>query len=133
VAYELYHFSGDLLPDGPDEPTAAALTDDAEFSAIEQWATPEPRGMARSPFPEVGTGEDSRFVWSRGVRSVCDISDTDSLVALIHPGNTVPETVRSANWSRIPTEEVEELLGPDLPFYREQLNYSEIQPGDGHG
>jgi glycosyltransferase involved in cell wall biosynthesis len=88
---------------------------------------------ARSPFPEVGTGEDSRFIWSRAVRSVCDVSDTDSLVALIHPGNTVPKTVRSANWSRIPTEEVEELLGPDLHFYREELNHSEIQSGDRHG
>jgi glycosyltransferase involved in cell wall biosynthesis len=87
----------------------------------------------RSPFPEVGTGEDSRFVWSREVRSVCDVSDTDSLVALIHRGNTVPKTVRGANWSRIPTAEVEELLGPDLHFYREQLNRSEIQPGDRNG
>ena len=87
----------------------------------------------RSPFPEVGTGEDSRFVWSRAVRSVCDVSDTDSLVALIHQDNTVPKTVHSANWSRIPTEEVEELLGPDLHFYREQLTHSQPQPGDRHG
>jgi glycosyltransferase involved in cell wall biosynthesis len=88
---------------------------------------------ARSPFPEVGTGEDSRFVWSRAVHSVCDVSETDSLVALIHRGNTVPKTGRGANWSRIPTAEVEELLGPDLHFYREQLNRNEIQRGDRNG
>jgi O-antigen biosynthesis protein len=74
----------------------------------------------RSPFPEVGTGEDTRFVWSRAVRSACDVSETDCLIALIHPGNTVPKTVHAANWSRIPTEEVEQLLGPDLYFYRQQ-------------
>src|SRR6266545_1223976 len=35
-----------LLPDGPDEPTASALITDPELAAIEQWATPDPRGMA---------------------------------------------------------------------------------------
>lgn len=75
----------------------------------------------RSPFPEVATGEDSRFVWSRAVRSMCDVSDTDSQIALIHPGNTVPKTVRGANWSPVPAEEVERLLGPDLDFYRGRM------------
>jgi hypothetical protein len=35
-----------LLPDGPDEPMVAELSGDAELAAIEQWAPPEPRGMA---------------------------------------------------------------------------------------
>lgn len=83
---------------------------------------------ARSPFPEVGTGEDSRFVWSRAVRSVGDVSETDSLVALIHRSNTVPKTINGANWSRFPVEKVEQLLGPDLHFYREQME----RPGDPH-
>jgi glycosyltransferase involved in cell wall biosynthesis len=80
----------------------------------------------RSPFPEVGTGEDSRFVWSKAVRSVCDVSETDSLIAIIHPGNTVPKTVNGVNWSRIPVGEVEQLLGPDLDFYRDPWNDPEI-------
>jgi hypothetical protein len=83
---------------------------------------------AQSPFPEVGTGEDSRFVWSRAVRSVGDVSETDSLVALIHRGNTVPKTINGANWSRFPVEKVEQLLGPDLHFYREQME----RPGAPH-
>lgn len=78
----------------------------------------------RSPFPEIGMGEDSRFVWSGAVRSVCDISETDSLIAIIHPGNTVPKTVYGANWSRVPASEVEQLLGPDLDFYRDHLELS---------
>jgi glycosyltransferase involved in cell wall biosynthesis/GT2 family glycosyltransferase len=53
----------------------------------------------RSPFPDVATGEDTRFVWGRGVRSVCDVSETDTLVAIIHGGNTVPKMVHGANWS----------------------------------
>jgi O-antigen biosynthesis protein len=83
----------------------------------------------RSPFPEIGTGEDSRFVWSRAVRSACDVSETDSLIALIHRGNTVPKTVHAANWTAIPLAEVEQLLGPDLPFYRQRLG----RPGPGAG
>ena len=82
----------------------------------------------RSPFPEVGTGEDSRFVWSRAVRSVGDIGETDILIALIHRGNTVPKTVNGRYWSRVPAKEVEQLLGPDLHFYREQVE----RPGDPH-
>ncbi|SRR5271166_2478227 len=78
----------------------------------------------RSPFPEVGTGEDSRFVWSKAVRSVCDVSEADSLIAIIHPRNTVPKTVNGANWSRIPVGEVEKLLGPDLDFYRDHVERS---------
>ncbi len=73
----------------------------------------------RSPFPEVATGEDSRFTWSREVRSMCDVSETDALVAIIHRRNTVPKAVHGANWSSAPTHEVERLLGPDLAFYVE--------------
>jgi glycosyltransferase involved in cell wall biosynthesis len=79
---------------------------------------------SRSPFPEVATGEDSRFVWSRAVRSSCDVSETDSQIAIIHRGNTVPKTMHGANWSKIPAAEVEQLLGPDLHFYSHQLDMS---------
>jgi hypothetical protein len=52
------------------------------------------------------------------VRSVCDVSETDSLIAIIH-GNTVPKTVPGAHWSTVPTGEAEQLCVPDLAFYLE--------------
>jgi glycosyltransferase involved in cell wall biosynthesis/GT2 family glycosyltransferase len=75
----------------------------------------------RSPFPDVATGEDARFVWSREVRSMCDVSASDTLVAIIHRGNTVPKAVHGTNWSGVPAGEVERLLGPDLALYREKV------------
>jgi glycosyltransferase involved in cell wall biosynthesis len=72
-----------------------------------------------SPFPEIATGEDSRFVWSRSVRSMCDISDTDSVVAIIHPNNTVMKAVHGSNWSQVPSARIEQLFGTDLDFYIE--------------
>jgi len=72
----------------------------------------------RSPFPELATGEDSRFVWSRAVRSTCDMSDVDTVIGIIHRHNTVPKTVHGVNWSSVPAPDVERLLGPDLSFYR---------------
>ena len=72
----------------------------------------------RSPFPEVATGEDTRFVWSNAVTAICDVGDADVLVAIIHRHNTVPKTVHGANWSRVPSSDVERLLGDDLLFYQ---------------
>jgi|GEM_PF-5505390 len=47
VSFSRAHTSPDvqpvLLPDGPDQPTAAALTGDAELAAIERWPTADPR------------------------------------------------------------------------------------------
>jgi hypothetical protein len=51
-----------LLSDGPDEPSAAALTGDAELAVIERWAAPELRGMAAEA-PTVGAKAEV-FRWT---------------------------------------------------------------------
>jgi O-antigen biosynthesis protein len=71
----------------------------------------------QSAFPEVATGEDSRFVWSKGERSMSDVSDTNSLVAIIHRRNTVLKNVHGAHWHPVAAENIERLLGGDLDFY----------------
>jgi glycosyltransferase involved in cell wall biosynthesis/GT2 family glycosyltransferase len=73
---------------------------------------------ARSAFPDVATGEDSRFVWSKAVGGMSDLSDTNSIVAIIHRRNTVPKNVHGAHWRPIPAADLERVLGADLPFYR---------------
>jgi glycosyltransferase involved in cell wall biosynthesis len=73
---------------------------------------------SRSAFPDVATGEDSRFVWSKAVGSMSDLSDTDSIVAIIHRRNTVPKNVHGAHWRPIPVAALERVLGADLAFYR---------------
>jgi O-antigen biosynthesis protein len=72
---------------------------------------------AQSPFPDVATGEDSRFVWSGAVRSMSDVSDADSIVAIIHRRNTVPKNVHGAHWRPVAAADIESLLGSDLEFY----------------
>ena len=72
----------------------------------------------RSPFPEVAVGEDTRFVFSRAVRSVTDVSGASCIVGIIHGRNTSPKSVRDAYWTPRPLREVEDLLGDDMAFYR---------------
>lgn len=75
----------------------------------------------RSKFPEVANGEDTRFVWSRAVRSLADISHTDTIVAIIHRRNSVPKAVQGANWSSVAAHDIEALLGADLGLYSEMM------------
>lgn len=75
----------------------------------------------RSKFPEVATGEDSRFVWSREVRSPLDISDTATIIALIHERNTVPKAPHGPNWIPLEARDVEASLDADLRFYADAL------------
>jgi glycosyltransferase involved in cell wall biosynthesis/GT2 family glycosyltransferase len=73
---------------------------------------------ARSPFPEVAIGEDTRFVFSPAVRRVADVRASDCVVGIIHRRNTAPKSVRGAHWSPRPVREVADLLGDDMAFYR---------------
>lgn len=73
---------------------------------------------ARSPFPEVAIGEDTRFVFSPAVRRVADVSGAACVVGIIHRRNTAPKSVRGVHWSPRPVREAEGLLGDDLAFYR---------------
>lgn len=72
----------------------------------------------RSPFPDVGIGEDTRFVFNPAVRAVADVQTARCIVGIIHRHNTAPKSVHSAHWSSRPSGEVEELLGDDMMFYR---------------
>jgi glycosyltransferase involved in cell wall biosynthesis len=73
---------------------------------------------ARSPFPEVAIGEDTRFVFSPAVRAIADISTAGCIVSIIHPRNTAPKSVHGMHWSPQSNREVEDLLGGDMAFYR---------------
>ena len=73
---------------------------------------------ARSPFPEVAIGEDTRFSFSPAVRTVADVRSADCIVGIIHRSNTAPKPVTGAHWSPRPVGEVERLLGEDLRFYQ---------------
>jgi glycosyltransferase involved in cell wall biosynthesis len=73
---------------------------------------------ARSPFPDVAIGEDTRFVFSPAVRRVADVQAADCIVGIIHPRNTAPKSTRGVHWTQRPVSEVENLLGEDLTFYR---------------
>ena len=76
---------------------------------------------ARSPFPDVAIGEDTRFVFSPAVRRIAYVHEAGCIVGIIHRRNTAPKSVRGAHWSRRPIREVEDLLGDDIPFYRSLL------------
>ena len=45
----------------------------------------------RTPFPEVPTGEDTRFIWQSAVRRLADVRDENCVVGLVHAANTVPQ------------------------------------------
>jgi O-antigen biosynthesis protein len=72
----------------------------------------------RCPFPEVGIGEDTRFVFNPAVREVADVRAAGCIVGIIHRRNTVPKSVQGTHWSPRPSREVEDLLGDDMAFYR---------------
>jgi O-antigen biosynthesis protein len=73
---------------------------------------------AKSPFPDVPIGEDTRFVFSPAVSRVADVQAADCIVGIIHPRNTAPKSIRGVHWTQRPVSEVESLLGEDLTFYR---------------
>jgi glycosyltransferase involved in cell wall biosynthesis len=78
-----------------------------------------PRSVwARSPFPELAVGEDTRFVWGPGVTTVADVGDRDCVVGIVHRANTAPKAVHGPHWTPRPVSEVHDLLGDDVEFYR---------------
>ena len=72
----------------------------------------------QSRFPNLNKAEDTAFVWNAAVRSMCDISDADTVVGTIHTGNTVPKRVHGTHWRPMPLAELKRLLGGDFQFYR---------------
>lgn len=71
----------------------------------------------RRAFSEVAVGEDTRFVWQSEIRRLADVSDACCVVALVHPGNTVPKTGRGSYWASADITEVAERLGQDVARY----------------
>jgi glycosyltransferase involved in cell wall biosynthesis len=72
----------------------------------------------RTPFSEVPTGEDTRFIWQSVVRRLADVRDENCVVGLVHAANTVPKTGRGAYWARAGISEVTRCLGSDVEFYQ---------------
>ena len=72
----------------------------------------------RTPFSEVPTGEDTRFIWQSAVSRLADVRDENCVVGLIHAANTVPKTGRGAYWARAGISEVTRCLGSDVEFYQ---------------
>ena len=76
---------------------------------------------ARSPFPEVRVGEDTRFVWADQRRRLLVLDDHEFLVGLIHGRNVSPKNTGDPWWSAVPLERVEQLLGDDARVYLEPV------------
>jgi GT2 family glycosyltransferase len=72
---------------------------------------------AKSPFPEIAIGEDTRFVFSPAVRRIAYVHESACIVGIIHRRNTAPKSVGGTHWSRRPIREVEDILGDDIAFY----------------
>jgi glycosyltransferase involved in cell wall biosynthesis len=73
---------------------------------------------SRSRFPNLDKAEDTAFVWSAAVRSMCDVSDAGTIVGTIHAGNTVRKHVNGVHWRLMPIKQLECLLGNDFQFYQ---------------
>ena len=65
----------------------------------------------RNPFPEVGVGEDTRFIANlRGAR-LRALPETDMFVGLIHSANTSPKRTHDPRWRAQPLERIESVVG----------------------
>ncbi len=73
---------------------------------------------ASSPFPEITIGEDTRFIWSNSRKKVALVSDHTFYIGLIHQNNTSQKNLSGPCWRPYPVEEIHDLLGVDLDFYR---------------
>ncbi len=70
------------------------------------------------PFPEIHSGEDTRFVWADKRARIQALPDARFLVAIVHAGNTSPKRTCTPRYHPKPVAEVEHLFGEDLEFYR---------------
>jgi predicted O-methyltransferase YrrM len=74
----------------------------------------------RHPFPDMNEGADTVFVWGlNGDARVLALSDNRCLVGMVHQRNTSPKRTDDAGWHPLPAEEIYDLLGTDISFYRE--------------
>jgi predicted O-methyltransferase YrrM len=52
----------------------------------------------RNHFPDIGFGEDTRFVWADRRARIVAMPDNSFLVAFVHPANTSPKCVHDPAW-----------------------------------
>ena len=64
----------------------------------------------RNPFPPVGVGEDSRFVWAGVRKCVLALDDPAFFVGIIHAGNTSRKQTRGFRWRAYPAPAIESLM-----------------------
>ena len=69
------------------------------------------------PFPQIGVGEDAKFVWADARAKIHVLKNPHFLVALIHEGNCSPKRTTDPRYRARPVEEMERLLGAELSFY----------------
>jgi glycosyltransferase involved in cell wall biosynthesis len=64
----------------------------------------------RNPFPPIGVGEDSRFVWASVNKKVLALDDPTFFVGIIHAGNTSRKQTRGYRWRPYPVPAVRSLM-----------------------
>ena len=68
-------------------------------------------------FADIQIGEDSRFVWSNGGRSICDLNDPSLCIATVHSENVSRKDLSGSYWHSQSRELLAELLGDEIYFY----------------
>jgi glycosyltransferase involved in cell wall biosynthesis len=64
----------------------------------------------RNPFPPVGVGEDSRFVWASVSKKILALDNPTFFVGIIHPGNTSTKQTYGSRWWTYSTVAVHALM-----------------------
>ncbi len=119
------------------EPLAAARADVCGldrvlfYDAVSQdgWEYTYPRGGApwvygatlaftkafwrRNPFPPLGVGEDSRFLWAPVPKRVLALDDASWFVATVHASNTSRKQTRGHRWRPYPAAALRALMAGD--------------------
>lgn len=75
---------------------------------------------AEQPFPDITTGEDTRFVWNLAPNAVHALDALDMYVARVHSKNTSPKKTRSARWHPVDLQSVRRAVGTDWPLFARQ-------------
>jgi len=72
---------------------------------------------AQHRFADIQVGEDSRFVWSNGSKSICDLADPSLCVASAHPDNVSRKDLNGSWWHSRSRDQLAALLGDEIYFY----------------
>jgi glycosyltransferase involved in cell wall biosynthesis len=64
----------------------------------------------RNPFPPIGVGEDSRFVWASVSKKVLALDDPTFFVGIIHAANTSRKQTCGYRWRSYPVAAVDQLM-----------------------